>query len=156
MKDRLVAVAAASIDRFVSASADLVDEGANAHKIWMAGLSKSYKAELRAEAPDRVARLLKSYGDWPKKVTLPDTPATKNSALAWRARGVQGGFLSVIRLLKGTATFKGGVDYIVWKISRHSGIEVPIKKWERRLPLFGAPFLAARYYRMKKANSSQG
>ena len=156
MKDRLVAIAAVSIDRFVSASTRLVETGADVRDIWMAGLSKSYKAELRAEAPERVERLLESYGDWPTEVTLAATPPTVNPMLAWRLRRLQGGFLSVIRLLKGTMTFKGGVDYIVWKISRHSDIEVPIKDWERRWPLIGAPFLAARYYRMKNAKAPQG
>ena len=36
--------------------------------------------------------------------------------------------LSVLRLLKALFTFEGGLDYIAWKLERHSGqrIEVPM------------------------------
>jgi len=66
---------------------------------------------------------------------------------------MQGGILSVLRLLKGTFTFEGGVDYIAWKISRHAGFSVPVRGWERRWPILGAPFLMSRYYRMKRAHA---
>lgn len=152
MMDRIVHCAAQSVDVFVERSAPLTEKK-DPLEIWAAGLSCSYKAELRAEQPQRVAQLLKSYGEWPEKVTrLPEQTRSKRPAeFAWRMRAVQGGFLSVLRLLKATFTFEGGVDYIVWKIGRHNGVQVPVREWERRFPFFGAPFLAMRYYRMKKA-----
>lgn len=152
MRARIVQCAAQSIDTFVARAAPLAPDG-DAAAIWAAGLSKSYNAELRAEQPERVAQLLASYGDWPEKVTrIPVEPGSKAGAeFAWRMRAMQGGFLSVLRLLKGTLTFEGGIDYIAWKIGRHNGIKVPVKAWERRWPLIGAPIVAMRYYRLKAA-----
>lgn len=155
LRPRIEACIADAIDVFVRRAAPLAGETASVADIWRAGLERSYRAELRAERPGRVAALLESYGDWPEQVTRRAALETADgnqtfSRLAWRLRAIQGGALSVIRLLKATLTFKGGVDYIAWKISRHAGFTLPVKEWERRWPLIGAPFLARRYYRMRK------
>jgi hypothetical protein len=44
----------------------------------------------------------------------------------------------VIRLVKASATFAGGVDYLAWKINRHAGTDIQIKPWQRRWPLVAA------------------
>lgn len=69
------------------------------------------------------------------------------SRLAWRLRFVQGKLLSVLRLIKATATFEGGVDYILWKIERHSGVTVDIEPRLRRRPLLAMWILSWRLYR---------
>lgn len=153
LRPRIEASIATAIGTFVHRAAPLATDNSNkgARAIWHAGLSQSYKAELRAEPPERVDRLLNSYGDWMDRVT--GSPTTTQSVglskMAWRLRSIQGAFLSIARLLKATATFQGGVDYIVWKIERHSGISVPVRPWERRHPFFGAFSLGQRYYRMR-------
>ena len=148
-----------AVDTFIHNSADLTSEKGKLREIWRAGLSRSYKAELRAEQPGRVDALLDSYGDWPDKVTNPAMISQeRNKAgadLAWRIRAIQGALLSIARLLKGTFTFQGGVDYIAWKISRHAGFELPVKDWERRFPLIGAPALGARYYKLKRQHNAR-
>jgi hypothetical protein len=156
MRSRIERAALTAVDTFTDNSRGLDGAGAGVGALWREGLSRSYKAELRAEAPDRVARLLESYGDWPERVTLPaDAPAPAGQEVAWKARAVLGGFLSVARLLKGALTFEGGVDYIAWKIGRHAGFQLPVKDWERRFPLIAAPILAGRYYRMKRARAKE-
>ncbi|MEM6414262.1 MAG: hypothetical protein AAF720_06345 [Pseudomonadota bacterium] len=175
--NRLVAAAATAIDTFTRRAAPLSVEKSDENsidekslnrrlidRIWQAGLSRSYKAELRAEQPGRAAQLLNSYGDWPQKVTNSDVirnavwdgNVTKRADYAWRLRAFQGGILSVLRLLKAAGTFQGGAEYITWKIQRHSGIDVPVREWERKFPFFAAPFFAMRYYRLKanKAKTS--
>lgn len=139
-----------AVNTFASRAAGLVPPDADVSALWKAGLGASYKAELRAESPERVDRLLESYGDWPASVTQPSQPDWTGSSFAWRLRGWQGALLSAARLIKGVFTFDGGVDYIAWKISRHAGFSLPVKEWERRWPLLGIPFLARRYYRLKK------
>ena len=47
-----------AVDTFVSRSVSIAEENPSIEAIWKAGLSKSYKAELRAEAPERVEKLL--------------------------------------------------------------------------------------------------
>ncbi len=153
LRERITDCVVTSVDSFVANAASLLDDDASVTDIWQAGLSSSYKAELRAEAPDRVEKLLKAYGDWPAEVTNLDIEKYKSAPLSWRLRVVQGGFLSVFRLVKGLMTFEGGMDYIAWKISRHAGFNLPVKEWERRWPVMGVPSLARRYYKLKRAHN---
>jgi hypothetical protein len=67
--------------------------------------------------------------------------------LGWRIRSLQGKILSVVRLLKGAFTFSGGLDYILWKIERHTGRRPRMSDWERRHPVLAAPILLLRFYR---------
>jgi hypothetical protein len=53
----------------------------------------------------------------------------------------------LLRLAKGAFTFVGGVDYLLWKIERHSGVKTTVTAWQRRHPLLAAPGLAWRLYR---------
>ena len=43
--------------------------------------------------------------------------------------------MSVARLVKALFTFEGGLDYIAWKLERHSGQPVVIPDKVRRAPL---------------------
>ena len=71
-----------------------------------------------------------------------ETPAPEasawSSAAGWIVRKLQGKALSVARLLKASFTFDGGLPYLVWKIERHSGVEVEITPFMRRFPRLGA------------------
>ncbi|HBS35010.1 MAG TPA: hypothetical protein DEA50_08020, partial [Parvularcula sp.] len=73
------------------------------------------------------------------------------AAFSWRLRAVLGALLSVVRLLKATMTFRGGIDYIAWKVKRHAGVDVGVRPWERRHPFLAAPVVALRYYRLRAA-----
>ncbi|MAW79483.1 MAG: hypothetical protein CMI63_04545 [Parvularcula sp.] len=166
MTDRLEIALATAVATFCKRAAGLLNETFSVRELWLAGLGASYKAELRAEDKSRAGKLIDSYGGWTAQVTPPalayaglentvdgDVIDLKENApktaLAWRLRAVQGAFLSVLRLLKGTQTFKGGIDYIAWKIKRHSGVDLEITDWERRHPMLGAPGAAIRYYKLR-------
>jgi len=154
MDGRIAAAIASACERFLSVSAPLADDPADWRSVWLAGLSASYRAELRAESRGRGETLLSHYGDWPREVfALARLKPGKKAAsrLAWRVRQAFGAALSVARLLKATATFQGGVDYIAWKIRRHTGVDVGVRDWERRRPLIAAPIVARRYYKMRAA-----
>jgi len=49
-----------------------------------------------------------------------------------------------LRLAKASFTFAGGVDYLAWKISRHSGEPIAVRTWQRRWPLLAAVTLLPR------------
>jgi hypothetical protein len=53
-------------------------------------------------------------------------------------RRLQGKALSVLRLLKASFTFDGGLPYLAWKIERHSGVRIEITPFMRRFPRLGA------------------
>lgn len=139
--------------------------------LWYCGLSLSYRAELRAERPDKLVRLCDAapqyYVDATAaalrdlaaagmpveveqpdryRVGLPDSERRRNGKL-WRVRFFQGKLLSVLRLLKGWATFAGGTDYILWKIKRHTGVEEQLTPHLRRHPLLAVCVIGWRLYR---------
>ena len=154
---RIADAVAVALQRFLSSAAPLADAGADWRAVWLAGLKASYRAELRAEGGGRAEALLAHYGEWPKAThALSRIHGQRAGAarLAWRARQVFGAVLSVARLLKATTTFDGGIDYIAWKIKRHTGVDVAVKPWERRHPFIAAPIVARRYYRLRAARAN--
>jgi hypothetical protein len=142
-----------------------------ARQLWGRGLSLSYGAELRSENPEKQARLFDAAAAYYEEITglavealsypvqvhksdaLPRysvhiTAGKRHiSRLAWKLRSWQGKLLSILRLLKATATFEGGVDYILWKIERHSGVTVHVEPRLKQRPLLGVWVLAWRLYR---------
>ncbi|MDX2479027.1 MAG: hypothetical protein QNK24_01670 [Desulfuromusa sp.] len=142
-----------------------------ARDLWSRGLSLSYRSELRPEQPDGATRLFDIDPEYYQELTcaaldaapyaVAVMPAEKSSRyqveiptrvrhlnnLGWRVRALQGKLLSVLRLLKGLLTFKGGVDYILWKIERHSGVRVEVGPSLRRVPPLAIFVIFWRLYR---------
>ena len=54
----------------------------------------------------------------------------------------------MLRLAKAAFTFDGAMDYVAWKIERHSGVRIEVKPWQRRFPLLAAPGLYLKLRRM--------
>jgi hypothetical protein len=146
----------------------LLGESFSSAELWTSAFRATYGAELRAERNDRAGLIyqadqerydrlaavalqvagleVQTTADGRLSVALP-ARAGRRSAAAWRRRRVLGKVLSVLRLAKGAFTFDGGVDYILWKIERHSGVRAMATPWQRRHPLLAAPGLAWRLYR---------
>lgn len=129
---------------------------------WRALYAHTYAAELRVEhntrGHDLVARDAARYAR-----LLPDAwraaglgftqegdgslvpqvaPSARAAAArrwAWRRR--LGKPLNIARLLKAAFTFDGAMDYVVWKVERHSGVRPEVSDWQRRHPLLAAPGL---------------
>ena len=142
-----------------------------ARELWLTGLSLSYRAELRAEKSNRVSQLWDAAQPYYEQITQVAMPAlpyavyTDGSSqplcyvaqitattrlinqLTWRVRQIQGKLLSLARLSKALLTFQGGVDYIVWKLERHSGTTIPVPPRLRRYPLLFGWGLLWRLYR---------
>ena len=148
-----------------------VNANFTARQMWRRGLELSYRAELRAERPEKRAGLFDAAPDYYENITRIAMNAVVFrvecvyrtggisyrvripagirflSRLTWGLRSIQGKLLSVLRLLKAMATFEGGVDYILWKIERHSGVTVDIEPRLRRRPLLAMWVLSWRLYR---------
>ena len=136
----------------------LPDEG-SVTDLWQQALALSYATELRTERSGRAAELAESARDFYATITRLLAPSlgsgfkvydvggqlryTKKtsrghrlvSRAAWWLRRVQGKLLSILRLVKALFTFEGGLDYIAWKLERHSGEKVVIPDRVRRAPL---------------------
>jgi hypothetical protein len=123
---------------------------------------------LRAERPEKLAGVFHASPDYYENVTaaaLPAlpfsvernegqgyvsrmSPARRRLCLAgWKLRSVQGKILSLLRLLKGAFTFTGGLDYLLWKIERHTGVAVEVPPRMRRHPIAALCVLSWRLYR---------
>lgn len=134
-------------------------------------LSLSYSTELRAEGPQRARELVLAGGgfhagvaqQWGArfphllKIRCRDGELFYESGyrrrdriladIAWKLRRLWGKFLSLCRLSKALFTFRGGLDYIAWKLERHSGQTVEIPARVRRRPLIYGWIFAWRLYR---------
>jgi hypothetical protein len=148
-----------------------IDDEFSARQLWSRGLTLSYGAELRSEKPQKRARLFDAAPEYYKTVTRLAADALSDrmqafdgpeglyfrqqpsvgerlvNRISWRIRAWQGKLLSILRLLKATLTFEGGVDYILWKIERHSGVTVEVEPWLKRRPLLAIWVLSWRLYR---------
>ncbi len=127
--------------------------------LWEGALDLSYATELRTERSGRAGELARASGSFYAAVTRliegeigagfslegdgpdaryssrPDAFAARAARAAWLLRRVQGKLLSIARLVKALFTFEGGLDYIAWKLERHSGEEIVIPDRVRRAPL---------------------
>lgn len=108
---------------------------------WTGALRLSYRAELRPEGNDRPAALVAAYpayfratGEAVLATHAARPGPTAGSRVDWALRIAWGKLLSLVRLLKGLATFEGGLDYVAWKLERHTGRRVEIPARVRRRP----------------------
>jgi hypothetical protein len=118
---------------------------AKSEVFWTEGFKHTYASELRSEGPDRPLQIYladQNRYDLIFDILNSNRPIFRGTHYRKIRRQIFGKLLSVVRLLKGMSTFEGGLDYIAWKINRHSGVKVAIKPWHRRWPLIAAPGLA--------------
>lgn len=119
-------------------------------QFWPAGFQKTYASELRAEGPGRAETLYRADAERYRALynfLQADGFRPRGAAQRWRIRRIQGKLLSVARLAKAIFTFENGLDYVLWKIKRHSGVDIVAKPWQRRFPLIAAPGLAFKVWR---------
>ena len=162
---------AQSVLTFIRRVLPRINADFNARQLWHRGLELSYRAELRSERPENRNRLFDAAPEYYEKITraamevvfdpveVVDSSGSVSyrhfissrrrllSRITWGLRSVQGKVLSVLRLLKAATTFEGGVDYILWKIERHSGVTVDVEPRLRRRPLLAMWVLSWRLYR---------
>ena len=106
---------------------------------WRRAFALTYSAELRAERAGRHASVVDSDRQRFVRFTGPAAAAIERKPKgSWRRRRIEGKALSLIRLVKASATFAGGADYIGWKINRHAKTEIRLKPWQQRHPLLAA------------------
>ncbi|HEX8193527.1 MAG TPA: hypothetical protein VF552_11585 [Allosphingosinicella sp.] len=116
--------------------------------VFREGFRLTYGAEIRAERKTKAGSIVDADAVRYRRVgaaVLADPPADRPGS--WKARQRKGKALTVARLAKASFTFAGGVDYLAWKISRHSGVPIEVTPWQRRWPLLAAVTLLPRLLR---------
>jgi len=136
--------------------------------LWTRGLALTYQCELRTESSDRgesiytydPARydavthayamennsLSPANGD-NQYMNLSSAMSRRLSPLSWWLRRVQGKLLSMLRLVKAAFTFNEPLEYLLWKIERHSGLYIEPTPRQLKHPLIFAWPLLWKLYR---------
>lgn len=132
-------------------------------ELWTGGLSQTYRCELRTESSNRAELLYDFNPGWYDGLTRSlagtgtslcttaqhDVFCNQSSAIArkfsstsWWLRRVLGKLLSVLRLFKATFTFNDPLQYLLWKIERHTGVYIEPSTRQLKHPLiFAWPLL---------------
>ncbi|MDW3094328.1 MAG: hypothetical protein R8G33_01515 [Gammaproteobacteria bacterium] len=156
VKKWLVEVQCIAASTFIHSIINVVEGEISSEKLWVKGLQLTYGAELRAEKMQRASLIYHSQRAFYDGLTFNIFPknqldslvgkAKLFASLKWKLRKILGKFLSILRLMKATTTFVNGVDYIAWKIERHTGEEVIVSERLRKYPLlYGWPLLFKLY-----------
>lgn len=119
---------------------------------WAQLFALTYAAELRVERGNRPQLIYENDPDYYDAIFNAlelDLPNSLSGAIhgRWILRRYAGKILSILRLCKGAFTFEGGVDYLLWKVERHSGVALALSPWQRRHPILAAPWLLYHLYR---------
>ena len=141
-----------------------------AASFWRGLFRRTYQAELRVEragrsdsivghAAERYERVfplaLEAAGipferrpDGRILISLTDG-ARRRALRAWNRRRRLAKPLNLARLLKAAFTFRGGADYIAWKIGRHSGAEIRLTERQRRHPVLASGWMLRELWRRR-------
>jgi hypothetical protein len=172
-RNAVAAALAAAVTTFVRRGAPLVGSPFDARELWTATWQATYGAEVRPERPGATDALYAAAADRYERVTALALPALpwpateaagaagrtfrvdvpprerRRAAWAWRLRRPHAKALFLLRILRNALTFEGGVDYVLWKIQRHSGVAIDQGWREKRHPLLALGAEAWRLYRAR-------
>ena len=169
-RERIAAALAAAAATMASATLPLMPRRFAPAALWQRAFSETYRTEFRSErAAGRADQLLAADIGRYRAIALslvrsgrlrrcrlvgedeiehaPHALDRLAASTQWFGRRLLGKAVQVLRLAKASVTFEGGLDYILWKIERHSGVKTEPTDWQRRHPLIAAPSLAWRLFR---------
>ena len=137
-------------------------------ELWTHGLALTYQCELRTESSNRGESIYDfnpayydgvtnefarqngslDYDETSKLYHYQCTGFSRKwSSFTWWLRRVQGKLLSGLRLIKAALTFNEPLEYLLWKIERHSGIYIEPTQRQLNHPLIFAWPLLWKLYR---------
>ena len=140
----------------------------SSNELWTRGLALTYQCELRTESsnrgdsiyefnPDYYDRAARRFAAGEPGLLLPENGHSfrnlssgfkrKLSAFSWATRRFQGKLLSLLRLIKAAFTFNDALEYLLWKIRRHSGLYIEPTPRQLKHPLIFAWPLLFKLYR---------
>jgi hypothetical protein len=169
VRERLTLAVAEAASSFVRRVVPMLPARFSSADLWIRGLGLTYRCELRTEDPAYARGLFEANQAYLRALTVALAEAElgyravegeidaycselapslrRRTATGWWVRRVQGKFLSAARIIKAALTFQDPLDYLLWKIERHSGVHVEPSPRQRRYPLIFAWSLLWRLYR---------
>lgn len=147
----LRAVAARSAERLLHEVCAFDAQGAAAEH-WRRVFARTYAAEMRSEGAAKREALYGAnqayYDGLFQGANLSAKSARRGPRLPWPLVRAVGKTLSALRIVKSALTFEDPVDYMLWKLERHSGVRLSASERQRRHPLLFAWPLVWRLYRL--------
>lgn len=161
VRAQVIAALASAVRTFHERTLPLV-ETLDVPSFWEAGLKSTYATEVRSEKASRAAKLVDaSRASLTERTRLvlplcrPKAWLTPSGVIAselsprakrWRrmCRALKRPLqktVPVARLIKAAFTFRGGLDYLRWKIEKHSGVHIPPSEFQRRHPVIAGLLL---------------
>ncbi len=140
----------------------------SSNELWARGLALTYQCELRTESNNRgdsiydfnpayYDRVLGNFAAEQPGLLVPENDHSfrnlssgfrrKLSSFSWATRRLQGKLLSLLRLMKAAFTFNDALEYLLWKIRRHSGLYIEPTARQLKHPLIFAWPLLFKLYR---------
>lgn len=164
---QLMAAIEQAIETAVTAVLPLFSYVPSSMELWSEIFRRTYDAELRSERRQKALEIYiidqERYDALTeiiyKKLGLdPGKPLSKQpprlpiwkARCHWWLRRINGKTVSFLRLMKASRTFDGGIDYLAWKIKRHSGVELKVKPWMRKHPILAG---LVHFWRMKSRDA---
>ena len=157
---RIVQARAHAVRKLAGETAPLFASPATAEAFWGRAFYESYRTELRPESNDGRAReIVARYQDRYEAVStiLFGEPNNgrfavqnyggNNSSARWLMRRLIGRPVAAICVLNSAATFDGGLDYVLRKIERHSGVSLEVTDAQRKHPVLWSPVLGWKLWR---------
>lgn len=153
---------------FLARAVPAMGDQFSSNDLWTRGLALTYQCELRTESskrgdsiydfnPEYYDRALALFAATEPGLLAPyqdhlfqnlsSTFKRKLCSFSWALRRVQGKFLSVLRLTKAAFTFNDALEYLLWKIRRHSGLYIEPTARQLKHPLIFAWPLLFKLYR---------
>ena len=164
--DRTIALVTQAAPTLLDAARPCLPDSIDPLELWRRAFALTYAAELRAERAGRAGSVVDADPDRYRAFTGPALEAAGLAARVvndrlvfdrpmstaeraqgrkcWARRRREGKALTLLRLAKASATYAGGIDYLAWKIGRHSGQKIEIRPWQRKWPILGAIALLPR------------
>lgn len=167
IKKELMTAVAEAVESAVCSILPLYPYVPTSMELWAEVFRRTYGAELRSERDQKVLEIYimdqerydgitdlvyKSLGLDPDKILRKQPPRLPilKAQFHWWLRRINGKSVSLLRLIKASMTFDGGIDYLAWKIKRHSGVELEVRPWMRRFPLVAGLVC---FWRMRKRDA---
>lgn len=158
-KSALTEALAQAVLTFHRATTPWMGDTCSIEEFWQLGLRQTYASEFRSERANRQMALVDasrdafierttralqthrvqhlSLNEQTLHNTMPMTQRRWRQRIT-RLRNTISKMLHLLRLAKAAFTFAGGIDYLLYKMERHSGVRLQASAFQKRHPLLGA------------------
>lgn len=134
---------------FIRRTLPLLPPDYSSRELWVTGLQQTYRCELRTESAQRAETLYEFNPQYYDHKTAelaaelaPSSTTRQWAGFSWWLRRSQGKMLSILRLLKAAFTFNEPLQYLLWKVERHTGQRFQASERQLKHPLiFAWPLL---------------